>query len=282
MVFAADADSRDYAVAFSIASPDDVPPDFDYPIEDGIRAGVFLPRDDPDWLGRSSYPPRLLLLYPEFVLLLSHPARGRAVERIPLRDIVSVESSRALLAGAIRIGACDRVTEVRYNRRTAGPIESWLAALRDSLLDPPQPCTHCSGTIGGVGLKLLNAHAAELGPRETVSECWFSPSGKRNLRRWLRARRTVEPGNLAIMTGSRIVWISDEVSGAFERYGYTARYAPLREIDSVALLERRDRRLLQVSFQRCGAWHIPVPAVSVESARRFAFAAARILHDRNR
>ncbi len=56
-------DSRDYIVALELRSPDDWPADFVLPPTlAGFETGLFLPRADPDWFGRSSYPPRVLLL----------------------------------------------------------------------------------------------------------------------------------------------------------------------------------------------------------------------------
>ena len=47
-------DSRHYIVAFELRSTDDCPPDFELPSSlAGFDAGLFLPRDDPDWFGRS-------------------------------------------------------------------------------------------------------------------------------------------------------------------------------------------------------------------------------------
>jgi len=51
-----DVDSRWYAFAYLIKSEDDLPADFPIPeFARGFQLGVFLPRDHPDWFGRSKY-----------------------------------------------------------------------------------------------------------------------------------------------------------------------------------------------------------------------------------
>jgi hypothetical protein len=40
----------------------------------GFDAGLCLPRDDPGWFGRSSYPPRILLLKDGAPHIVSHPS----------------------------------------------------------------------------------------------------------------------------------------------------------------------------------------------------------------
>ncbi len=70
-------DSRRYIVAFELGSKNDCPPDFEL-LDSlaGFDAGLFLPRDDPDWFGRSSYPPRILLLQKGGLHIVSHSTTG--------------------------------------------------------------------------------------------------------------------------------------------------------------------------------------------------------------
>jgi hypothetical protein len=81
-----EVDSRQYIFAYLIRSLEDVPADFPIPAADGgFRLGLFLPRDEPDWFGRSTYPTRILLLSGGAVVILPHPKMREPVIRIPLQ-----------------------------------------------------------------------------------------------------------------------------------------------------------------------------------------------------
>jgi len=67
----------------------------------GFDAGIFQPRDDPDWFGRSSYPSRILLLKDNTLHLISHPVAGRPPCRWTLEQISAVESGHLLPKGRL-------------------------------------------------------------------------------------------------------------------------------------------------------------------------------------
>jgi hypothetical protein len=96
-------DSRHYILAFELRSAGDCPPDFKLPASlAGFDTGVFLPRDDPDWFGRSSYPPRLLLLKGRMLYIVAHPSARDAPALCEMGQISSVESGHMLLKGWLR------------------------------------------------------------------------------------------------------------------------------------------------------------------------------------
>ncbi len=93
-----EVDSRNYVFALPIRCAEDIPRDFGYRGDAGFLAGVFLPRDDPDWFGRSDYPARLLLLFEDRIVVIPHPkARKAAPIKLLLEDLEAVESGRALV-----------------------------------------------------------------------------------------------------------------------------------------------------------------------------------------
>jgi hypothetical protein len=95
-----EVDSRQYLFAYLIRSLDDVPADFPIPAGDGgFRLGLFLPRDEPDWFGRSSYPTRIALLSGGAIVILHHPKLNEPVIRIPLQELLFVEAGHILLIG---------------------------------------------------------------------------------------------------------------------------------------------------------------------------------------
>jgi hypothetical protein len=82
-------DSRHYIVAFELRSEDDCPSDFELPSSlTSFDASLFLPRDPPDWFGRSLYPPRILVLKGSALYVVSHPSTGEP----PCRCICSIRS----------------------------------------------------------------------------------------------------------------------------------------------------------------------------------------------
>ena len=72
--YAADADSRDYVIAYEIHSSDDLPPDF-----------------------CSSYPPRLLALTGNGLTIVPHPSANEQVQLLALERLCFIESGHVLL-----------------------------------------------------------------------------------------------------------------------------------------------------------------------------------------
>ena len=99
----ATVDSRQYVVAYGGHSAAECPPDFLLPTELGhFETGLFLPRGDPDWFGRSSYPPRLLWLTKETFHVVPHPTSSEQPSDFRVEDVCFVESAHILLKGWLR------------------------------------------------------------------------------------------------------------------------------------------------------------------------------------
>jgi len=130
-----EVDSRQYIFAYLIRSPDDVPADFPIPSGDeGFRLGLFLPRDEPDWSGRCSYPTRILLLSGGAIVILPHPKMGELVIRIPLQELLFIEAGHILLIGWLRFVAKCSEHKLPYNTCSARPVVEFLSALREEYL----------------------------------------------------------------------------------------------------------------------------------------------------
>ena len=122
-------DSRDYIVAFELGSTADCPPDFELPPNmAGFNAGLFLPRDDPDWFGRSFYPPRILLVKDATLHIASHSSTGEGPRQFPIERIASVESGHMLLKGWLRFTGCGFDCTVPYNTRGFPAVFALLQA----------------------------------------------------------------------------------------------------------------------------------------------------------
>src|SRR6266699_7063197 len=98
-----EVDSRQYIFAYLIQSEDDVPADFPVPLSgEGFNLGLFLPRDTPNWFGRSLHPPRILLLSSDRLVLLTHPRYNQPPLPISISNIEFVEAGQMLLIGWLR------------------------------------------------------------------------------------------------------------------------------------------------------------------------------------
>jgi hypothetical protein len=120
-------DSRDYICPLTINCLSDVPADFETP--PGLPAsacGLFLPRSDPDWLGRSAHPPSVVLLDRDFLFVIPHPAARAHTVRWPLHELESIECGRILLLGWIRLKSWEGQQFLPYNRRSAPIVERFL------------------------------------------------------------------------------------------------------------------------------------------------------------
>jgi hypothetical protein len=255
-------DSRDYIVAFELRATGDCPPDFELPASlAGFDAGIFLPRDDPDWLGRSSYPPRILLLKDNALYIVSHPSTREPPRRWALERISSVESGHMLLKGWLRFTGTGFDSTVPYNTRGCPPVLSFMRRFRDKLLPHAQPPPTPEVDFGNVlDIKFGNALARELDPGETVLMQLFQPPREVRSRRWLLPLRHSVAGDLLVLTGRRLLWITDRERGAHSPYGSIASYAPLDALRSIALSSGRHGHILQVDLNGGPEWQIPIPS----------------------
>jgi hypothetical protein len=271
MDYAADADSRDYVIAFEIHSNQDLPPDFcaSHTL-DVFDAAVFLPRGDPQVFGRSPHPPRLLALTADRLAIVPHPSAKEHVQFLDLRRLCFIESGHVLLRGWLRFTSADFDRNLFYNRRDAAPVEAFLAKVRASFLGAGH------GSIGEeihlgdpLDIKFRHALKDELAAGETVRAVLFRPlrevAGKillRRRRRW--------PADLIALTSTRLLWITDLHGNGHAYYGSIARYAALNNIAAIARVRERAKRSLRVDFH-CSEqhWVIPVAQEHFESAAWF-------------
>jgi hypothetical protein len=291
-------DSRRYIVAFQLRSANDWPPDFELPSTlAGFDTGIFLPRDDPDWFGRSSYPPRILLLQGSALHMVSHPTAGEPPRRWELEQISSVESGHMLLKGWLRFTGPGFDCTIRYNTRGFPPVHGFMRCFRDRLpRDPsgagPWPATTAAllgppetseGPLGtSLDIKFTNALARELDSGEIVVMQVFQPPREERSRSWLLLRRRAIAGDLLALTGRRLLWITDRERGYYSRFGSIASYAPFDAVASIGLTSGGGGDMLQVDLNSGSAWQIPMTSESREGRRRIAedFAAAMEIQKR--
>jgi hypothetical protein len=268
-------DSRDYIVALELRSAGDCPPDFALPAPlAAFDTGLFLPRDDPDWLGRSSYPPRILLLKDNVLHIVTHPSAGEPPCRCAMERISSVESGHMLLKGWLRFTGSGFDYTLRYNTRGLPSVFRFMCIFRDKLLRGA-PCGTPKVDLGGaLDIKFANALAQELDSEETVAVRFFQPASDVKFFWRLVPRRRRIAGDLLALTGRRLLWITDRDRGSYSRYGTIVSYAPLGAVRTVELASVRNGHALRIDLNAGPPWLVPIRADCERVAAGFAAAVA--------
>ena len=264
-------DSRHYIVAFELRSIDDCPPDFELPASlTGFDTGLFLPRGDPDWFGRSSYPPRILFLQRSVLHIVPHPSTGESPFRCTMEQISSVESGHMLLKGWLRFTGCGFNYTIRYNCAFQSVLR-FMRCFRNKLLRGTQPPGTSEVYPGaGLDLKFTNALARELDSGETILMQVFQAPREVTSRSWLLPHRHWIAGDLLALTDRRLLWITDRERGSYSRYGSIASYAPFNAVLRVGLRSGWGRHILQVDLNGGSAWRIPIESESQWDRQRVA------------
>jgi hypothetical protein len=263
-----DADSREYAFAYLIRSAEDVPADFPIPEPERFRAGLFLPRDAPDWFGRRAYPPRILLLDADAILVFTHPRYNEPPLRFPLSDIAFYECGHIFLIGWIRLVTARSATHLPYNTGLDRSVSEFLDSfLHEFLADRLEWGNEPARTLGPpLDIKFGNCLNAAMRPGERLFAMWFSPPHQVS-RRWGPFRvRTDAAGDLVAFTNRRAMWITDRCNGRYERYGSVVSTAPSR----VVTYAQCDQCTLTISLHSGASWSIPFPSERHTDAEGFA------------
>lgn len=262
-----DVDSRQYVFSYLIRSPEDVPADFPIPEPERLRIGLFLPRDGPDWFGRRAYPPRILLLDADAILMLTHPEYDEPPLRVALPDILFYEIGHLLLIGWLRFVTARSAIHLPYNTGSDRPVSDFLDALvKEYLAGGVERGSEAAVTFGPpLDIKFGNCLAAAMRPGERLYAMWFNPPHEVS-RRWGPFRvRTWIGGDLVAYTDQRVLWITDRCNGRYERYGSVVSTAPARGVVGAQC----DKRALTISFHSA-SWSIPFPSERLADAEGFA------------
>jgi hypothetical protein len=234
--------------------------------------GLFLPRDEPDWFGRSSYPTRILLLSGRALIILPHPKTREPVNRIPLQELLFVEAAHILLIGWLRFVEKGSEHKLPFNTRSGRPVEEFLRILREEYL----PVTLDQSPRGPFGfgepldLKFRNAEYFELDAGERVLFRFFSPATKKIRRHWIFRWESRVPGDLVALTNRRVLWITDRVEERYSAYGTVTRSAPVGALAQLTCQRTAESCALLVKFSSETFWRIPLPLERQAEAHRFA------------
>lgn len=268
-------DSREYVFTYLIRSRNDLPEDFSiFPEDRGVRIGLFLPRDPPDWFGRSSYPPRIVLLSRDAIIVFGHPKSGEAPARIRLIDLTYYETGHFLLIGWLRMVASQTEINLPYNTRSQRAVDEFLDELERTYLPTIREAAEAEAQTNIFGspldIKFMNTLKMVLDIGERVQVRIFNPPCRRWRKSWFFRVRAYDAGDLIALTSRRIVWVTDRRNERYDRYGTITRSAPAYTVTG-ARCERTEKKvLLTISFRWDAKWVIPLPSERYEEARRFA------------
>jgi hypothetical protein len=265
----ADVDSRRYIIAYELHAREDVPADFgpwDTSLE--FQTGLFLPRAESDWFGRSTYPPRVLALVHGGLLIVPHPTARADSQLVRFDRLAFVESGRMLLKGWMRFVGSGLDRTLSYNRRNAPAVDAFLGHLRNCFLGKTDSVPAEVLTLGHpLDLKFRNALCDEVDAGEDIRAILFRPA-ERIGRSILGFKRTTQiPADLVALAGRRLLWITDSDRQGYARYGSIARYAPLHRIAGITRENAGEESTLTVAFDGPEIrWRIPLAARHASAA----------------
>lgn len=270
MPASSEVDSREYVITYGLQSPEEIPPDFliQDPLDD-FQAGLFLPRDQPGWFGRSRYPPRVLSLVGSALWIDAHPSAKEPRRRIALDELVYIESGHILLHGWLRFVARSFDQTVYYSTVYRGTIDRFLRRLRAGWMAVEPRIAQLSwGEFGALPeVKFRNALARELDPDEIPRGHVFLPPREFTRRYLIYHWNSWAPGDLLVLSPQRLLWITDRDRGMRARYGTIARYAPLSRIRSVTWEVKNGDCALRIELDAGQQWRIPMPPEHRDAAR---------------
>lgn len=248
-----DNDSRQYRYPYLIRIKDDIPTDFGGTLP-AFRNGLFLPRDDPDWFGRSAYAPRIVLLTPGALYIYVHPAARDGPSEIPVDECLTIESGHALLMGWLTFRGRKADRTLPYNTRINRPVHEFLRALLAEFPVPRQSSDFPRLAPLGepLNLKFRNALADELNPGEEILTSFFNPAREEKRGLWFLSWKRWTPADLVVLTSRRVLWITDRHHGEHLMYGSVCHSAPIGGIAGVGLLPAMDP-----AIESCGCDSVP-------------------------
>ena len=266
-----EVDSRDYILPLEILNIRDVPADFCLPAEwTRFEAGLFLPRDRPDWFGRSAYPARILLLSRDKLFALPHPSTREGPAVCGLKEISFVESGQMLLRGWMSFRASKFDCTTPYNRCGYRPVCRFMRRFRVAWLPDRSVRTEPPIEFGDtLDCKFKYALAEELDPAERSVAGFFQAPREVRVKKFCFSQLRWDAGDLIALTPRRVLWITDRDSSGYARYGTIARSAPISAVRSIQLISVTEPPSLEVAFEAGPSWIVPLRAENLESVGEF-------------
>lgn len=257
-------DSCSYVFIFPVEKSQDIPADFRASVCDlPFETGVFLPESDAGWFTRlpKSFP-RILLLSDQRLHIIPHPTSGDRTVEIGLQQLVQFETGNNLLFGWVAFDTTTGNFRFNYDTRASEPLERllvtvkrrWLSESGEDALAGP-----CVVARREIDVKFRSILDCELDSGETARYVFFSPPLQSERSIFLWKRRTFRAGHLLTLTSQgRLLWLTDDYRGHYERYAATAVSTLLRSFQNAELEKADDHDQLVIHFSEARAWRIPI------------------------
>ncbi len=269
-------DSRAYAFAYVIRSPQDIPADFAGVVAPRFSIGLFLPQELAGRFHTARYAARVLLFVEDEVLLYTHPSAKAGVVVIPMARVLVMETERFLLDCRARFVLAGAEHEIRYSARDDKFASEFLECLRLRFLgQEPAAMTHRAAHLGDpLDLAFRNFSRREQMPDEVLWARLFIASQRQTGTRWLGASVSWTPSDYVALTNYRLLWMTNRRGKYRQQFGVRCSYCALARITGVRV---EDNAELNISIADKLTWRIHVPAAHQAAAGTFAEQATRLL-----
>jgi hypothetical protein len=267
-------DSRFHKYPYLFRRREEVPNGFALAANDAesFTLGLFLPREEPDWFGRSAFPPRIALLLPGALLIQPYSSAKETSSRLLLDRFMSVESGHCLLLGWLAIADGTISRNLRYNTLGIRAVQEFFQKLRFQWLRPsnrPFPSMEKFGE--SLDLKFRNALDSELDPGEGILLSLFQRARRVSKGLGPFRYKSWVPADLFVVTPTRFLWITDRLNDGYEMYGTIVRYAGISAVSGVVTRPGKEKVDLEIQFCSGSFWNLPFHlrmAEDVENAAR--------------
>lgn len=262
-------DSRQYRFPYLIRKVEDLPEDFPLFDDRLLFPALFLPRDDPDWFGRSENPARVIFLTDDTLEVRFHPESQKKGKSLAFYSGLSVETGRLLLIGWIGFSSPSASVCLPFNRRVDAPVEAFLGMLRARLLSPAGVARRCFCVGDPLDLKFQNALGAELDKDESQLYRIFVAPRRYRTKYGLFRRTRSAAGQLLCLTDRRLLWINDQHRGSRSQYGFVTCWAHPGNVRAVRFEGAETTRALCVFLGNEQTWKLEIPGELQRDAEEF-------------
>jgi len=267
-----------YAYAYLIRRSDQLPTDF--PVKTDFAkliCGLFLPRRHGS-AGASCHA-RILLLFPDMVTVVPHPATGSPPVEIQLNEIVVIEQRRLFPDASITIRAGKAIQKWPYDMHEEGLVGEFLFRLRQLFLTKQAKERTVGRGIFGEPLdhKFGCGESDHVDRSEALTARFFSAPSTMVRKRWLFRTKVPVPGEYLALTSRRILWLSDQIDGVYQASGMMVKYAPLRHISEIRFHRQENACEIKLEFFADIPWCVPIQSDFCDDAESFTKQTQRLL-----
>jgi hypothetical protein len=273
-------DSRQYRYSYWLRAASDVPGDFSIPpLTHGWLSAIFIPGDTEAFWNTPEYPPRVYIFTRDALMVYSHSSANEAPFVVPLKELIEIDTERALLYGVVEFYADGSSHRFRYNTRHRNHLSAFLRALRSVWL--PQhgislPASSFSLTTRGMTFRCWYALRAELDPDEILYGVCCQPPIRPEKKGWFHKTAQALPAVLLAVTNHRLIAISTGTGETDDLYGIAVRYAATCNLKATAVSSSVNGLILSLKLKNGRDWQFPFEEDRTASLASFQHILARL------